>query len=1050
ISGGTIFACSVGIENASSKRLNQSSGSITSNTYGVVNNSGATYIKSGGNIYSNTTGVINNNNATFTQSGGTISNNNNSGVENAGTLSLTNGSINGNNGTGVNNSNTFNMSGGTVNHNIVGINNSKIFNLTNGSIYNNKGYGIDNLSVVKHSGGSIYSNSTMGYKADTTDNCNIGVNQNGTYEMSGSAKVYSNSIFLLSNKLVDLTSSSFNGSAILTTATSDRVVGRELVKTNGAANYTKFSLAYGNDGTKTNAKYVKDSADSGSSSFTGNKALIRPGSSIIGISQSKSAYLSAEYSIIYDKNTTDATSPLTNYANTTFYWKETVAPLFGTNVYTKTATGNKSIGYALSSSTKTPTYTSNTTFNTASTVLKKATTYYAVWALSYKVHYDYNNGYGDEYTQTCNRDTTYNFISKPSNYKKPTITYNYNYDSKTQTINVDKTFNGWLRTDTSTLYQPNSSFNNLGEVNSTVNLVGGWSIKSVTLPTPERDGYEFKGWEEQESGTIYDGGDSYTPADDNPTTFIAIWEEADKYYVNYVHNNGYGDTELKKCNRDKIYQYADAPSRYVSAKITFDYGYDDVKLYQQTPKSFDGWSKVGSSVKYAPGVNFINLAAAEDTITLNGNWTIQPITFPDGTRDDYELIGWKIPGEDPVYPTGTTYIPKDDEPITFIAIWKPIDREVIFDPNGAVDTSGNLVSNVSVEKPAPLAAPFTLLEGTDVGGKKLTSDTTYFRGSINSDLVAYIPENNNKSSVQYRAKEGDIINNLGNAGTLAKFMGWSKTSSKSKAVNGTVDLTSSELFGAAAYANKQFTLYAVWDEFPILEAEDVLINDLDTVTQNDLLETVTVNDNEDNNLKSKVKIINYNEVINALKNNASEVSIIYEVTDSAGNTTRAFAIAKEGAVNNDRPLNVITKLVRSIDRHAYNTHDETLGGCLVNSPWYNNEEYVAVINNAFDNMDNNTPIAHYMLTQEERVEISEYIHTIGLQKLHSKELLNYIVANYMDSEHSSKDYEFADKPTNIGYTSTVVTGNALQERYERELDRLKALRNDMDLSRIYR
>ena len=100
----------------------------------------------------------------------------------------------------------------------------------------------------------------------------------------------------------------------------------------------------------------------------------------------------------------------------------------------------------------------------------------------------------------------------------------------------------------------------------------------------------------------------------------------------------------------------------------------------------------------------------------------------------------------------------------------------------------------------------------------------------------------------------------------------------------------------------------------------------------------------------------------------------------------------------------------------------------------------------FDNLDNNTPIARYTLSQEERQEISAHMHEVGLEHMYEKNVLQYYVDKYMDATHQNRKNEYYDSKV-FFFT---ITAKEIMNREMQELERLKALRNDVDLSRAYR
>ena len=86
-------------------------------------------------------------------------------------------------------------------------------------------------------------------------------------------------------------------------------------------------------------------------------------------------------------------------------------------------------------------------------------------------------------------------------------------------------FNGWARSaDGVAVFTDGQSVSNLTtSQNGTVNLYAKWANGNVTLPTPTRTGYTFKGWYSEATGgtKIGNGGDTYSPT--APVTIFAQW-----------------------------------------------------------------------------------------------------------------------------------------------------------------------------------------------------------------------------------------------------------------------------------------------------------------------------------------------------------------------------------------------------------------------------------------------------------------------------------------------------------------------------------------------
>ena len=74
-------------------------------------------------------------------------------------------------------------------------------------------------------------------------------------------------------------------------------------------------------------------------------------------------------------------------------------------------------------------------------------------------------------------------------------------------------FNGWSKTvDGSVDYDDEATVKNLTTEFETVTLYAVWGDANakLTLPTPVREGYKFKGWKGINE-IVYDGGEVYTP-----------------------------------------------------------------------------------------------------------------------------------------------------------------------------------------------------------------------------------------------------------------------------------------------------------------------------------------------------------------------------------------------------------------------------------------------------------------------------------------------------------------------------------------------------------
>ena len=154
-------------------------------------------------------------------------------------------------------------------------------------------------------------------------------------------------------------------------------------------------------------------------------------------------------------------------------------------------------------------------------------TLYAQWTpITYSVVY---NGNGATSGSTATSTHTYG-VSKTltSNgfSRKYTVTYQANGGSSpTGSATATATFNGWATSSSGGVsYSNGQSVSNLTTTSGgTVNLYANWKLGSVTLPTPTRDKYAFKGWYTAASGGTKVGGAgaSYMPTGN--ITLYAQW-----------------------------------------------------------------------------------------------------------------------------------------------------------------------------------------------------------------------------------------------------------------------------------------------------------------------------------------------------------------------------------------------------------------------------------------------------------------------------------------------------------------------------------------------
>lgn len=252
--------------------------------------------------------------------------------------------------------------------------------------------------------------------------------------------------------------------------------------------------------------------------------------------------------------------------------------------------------------------------------------------------------------------------------------------------------------------------------------------------------------------------------------------------------------------------------------------------------------------------------------------------------------------------------------------------------------------------------------------------------------------------------------------------------SKDTSVADSIRAKANELYNTKELSqnNTYAIMYAVWDQFPVIKSDQVVltINDFSTyvnenadgfeqhaydVIKDRIINANTVKDREDGNIRDNIEIENLDEILNMMLTmykipgmTSSMITIRTHVSDSVGNTTYGYTTV--ALINNkakqDDPIiptvdedgkeintRILSAKVRSITREFYNTGYEgssdyksyysaatykNYGGLIPNSIWYKNEKYVKTINQCFDNFDNNTPEQTWYFTHDDVLSIQEY------------------------------------------------------------------------------
>ena len=192
-------------------------------------------------------------------------------------------------------------------------------------------------------------------------------------------------------------------------------------------------------------------------------------------------------------------------------------------------------------------YTAGTKYDFGETTIL-----YAKWTQNeYTVEYNGNGATGGSTESSTHIYDEAKELTANGYVREYEVRYNYNGNGEEEkTEKVTYTFNGWntQANGEGTSYGDRQTVENLTEtIGGTVTLYAMWNPSSVTLPTPEREGYTLKGWSEYKDAIdeedIMLEGDIYTVT--KSVTLYAIWEKIEQYTITVSPKAPDGDKVTK-------------------------------------------------------------------------------------------------------------------------------------------------------------------------------------------------------------------------------------------------------------------------------------------------------------------------------------------------------------------------------------------------------------------------------------------------------------------------------------------------------------------------
>ena len=205
--------------------------------------------------------------------------------------------------------------------------------------------------------------------------------------------------------------------------------------------------------------------------------------------------------------------------------------------------------------------------------------------------------------------------------------------------------------------------------------------------------------------------------------------------------------------------------------------------------------------------------------------------------------------------------------------------------------------------------------------------------------------------------------------------------------------------------NVQVVLYAVWDEYPWIIAEDLYFSleeaQNGTITYERLMEYARAKDREAGGVilpgideeKGTTFIMvdyaasNYTELLQE-----DDVAVTYQVIDSVGNIYEKLITVHIIDTTPKEKLPIgRTRFIS--EKYYMRTYED--GGLETNSIWKTNEDYRNTIVSAFGNSKNKTPIYTFRLSYEDIVLMKEVIRKKGLRNTESTDVLQYFYENFL-------------------------------------------------------
>ena len=229
----------------------------------------------------------------------------------------------------------------------------------------------------------------------------------------------------------------------------------------------------------------------------------------------------------------------------------------------------------------------------------------------------------------------------------------------------------------------------------------------ITLPTPVRTGYEFRGW----IGDDIDGAQTEVIIPTGSTgdrTYIANWRII--YYI----------IELRQSSGDWMQNLIYTVEKEVELPIPTLEGYEfigwvgediiDAQINVTIPRGSTGFKRYAAHWALENYTITLDTSGGDALDDIRYTMKSEPITLPTPTRNGYEFVGWT--GEDITTPQTSVKIPKGSTGNkAYTANWQVIEYTITLDTNG-----GPAVSPIKYTVEDSFTLPYPLRPGYEFVG----------------------------------------------------------------------------------------------------------------------------------------------------------------------------------------------------------------------------------------------------------------------------------------------------------------------------------------------